>query len=334
VTGAIALCLVLVLAGCGSDPDRDTPTAAPSSGASQATAPKRTPPSTVTTTTVPPTTTTTVAPLPAPPPLAPLATTPMAGEAVWQADASSAVPGGYAIYTAQMRPADGFPAVGVARIDTKAARLVLYAGTAEPYGTWPQQGAIPASLQTFLLAAFNSGFKMYSYRTGWYDQGRDAVSLQTGAASLVIFADGTATVGEWGRDVALNPNVQAVRQNLTLLVDHGAPAASVSIISAWGATLGRVTYTWRSGIGVTRTGELVYVGGPSLDPASLARVLIAAGAVRAMELDINPEWVSFATYTHTGPAITSEGSLVPGTYYGPARYLQADSRDFFAVYSR
>ena len=329
--GAVALSvalLVLLLPGCGSDVDRPAafrPPAGPRPPAAAAT---------TTTTTVPPTTTTTVPPLPLPAPLAPLTKAPVAGEAAWQADAASAVPGGYAIYTALMRPADGFPPVGLARIDTKAERLVLYAGTSEPYGTWPQQGAIPAALQPFLLAAFNSGFKMYSYRTGWYDQGRDAVALHAGAASLVIFTDGSATVGEWGRDLSLNPNVQAVRQNLNLLVDGGAPTASASLISPWGATLGRVNYTWRSGLGVTRTGELVYAGGPSLDPLSLARVLIAAGAVRAMELDINPEWVSFATYAHTGPTITSEASLVPGMYYGPARYLQADSRDFFAVYSR
>ena len=54
---------------------------------------------------------------------------------------------------------------------------------------------------------------------------------------------------------------------------------------------------------MTAAGDLVYVGGPDLDPASLARLLIAAGAVRAMELDINPEWVSFATFAHAGGVV-------------------------------
>ena len=45
-----------------------------------------------------------------------------------------------------------------------------------------------------MLAAFNGGFKIYAYGTGWYAAGRTAVSLQAGAASLVIFANGKATV--------------------------------------------------------------------------------------------------------------------------------------------
>ena len=98
----------------------------------------------------------------------------------------------------------------------------------------------------------------------------------------------------------VGPDVVAVRQNLILLVDHGVAASSAGIPSDWGAVLGGGSYTWRSGVGVTVGGDLVYVGGPSLDPASLARLLIAAGAVRAMELDINPEWVSFATFVHAG----------------------------------
>jgi hypothetical protein len=153
-------------------------------------------------------------------------------------------------------------------------------------------------------------------------------------ASLVIFSDGTATVGAWGRDVTLSPAVEAVRQNLPLLVDGGRAAADVGVIGDWGATLGGVIATWRSGVGVTPAGDLVYAGGPSLDPAGLARVLIAAGAVRAMELDINPEWVSFATYTHQGPAITGGTNLSPGMYFSPSHYLESDSRDFFAVFSR
>jgi hypothetical protein len=189
-----------------------------------------------------------------------------------------------------------------------------------------------------LLAAFNSGFKIYSYSTGWYAAGRTAVTLQPGAASLVIFADGNATVADWGRDVAWGPNVVAVRQNLTLLVDHGAAAPAAANSYQWGAVLGGGTYTWRSGVGVTASGDLVYVGGPYLDSSSLARLLIAAGAVRAMELDINPEWVSFATFTHAGDlaggAVVSASNLLSGMYFTPFHYLQPFSRDFFAVLAR
>ncbi len=216
--------------------------------------------------------------------------------------------------------------------------MALYAGTSEPYGTWPHQGAIAVPQLVSLLAVFNSGFKIYSYDTGWYDRGRTAVPLRAGAASVVIFTNGTATVADWARDVNPGPTVAAVRQNLTLLVDHGAAAPTVGAPSQWGAVLGGGTNTWRSGLGVTAAGDLVYTGGPDLDPAGLARLLIAAGAIRAMELDINPEWVSFATFTHAGgiagTGITAGANLLAGMYFAPDHYLQPHSRDFFAVFAR
>ncbi|MBV9660259.1 MAG: hypothetical protein JO337_03795 [Acidimicrobiales bacterium] len=272
--------------------------------------------------------------LPVPAPIAPVATPALPGEGVWQPAPGSAETGGYAIYTTQLRPAPGFPPSAVAWIDSTAARVSLYAGSGEPSGTWPHQGYVATADQANLLAAFNGGFKIYSYNTGWYDDGRAAVALQPGYASFVVYTDGTATVGAWGLDVALSADVQSVRQNLQLLVDKGAPAATADAVGAWGATLGGVTNTWRSGVGVTADDDLVYVGGPYLSPALLARVLVAAGAIKAMELDINPQWVSFATYVHPAPDLTTGSNILSGMFYSPSHYLQPDARDFFAVFSR
>ena len=267
-----------------------------------------------------------------------MASPPLPGEGVWQPAAGGRLARGYAIYTTQLRAGVGYSPAGIAWIDSAATRMALYAGTGEPYGVWPQQGAVAITQLPTLLAAFNSGFKIYSYNTGWYDQGRAAMPLQVGAASLVIFANGTATVADWGRDVSLGPTVAAVRQNLTLLVDHGAAAANVTAPGQWGAVLGGGAATWRSGLGVTAAGDLVYAAGPYLDPGALARLLIAAGAVRAMELDINPQWVSFSTFAHAGgtagAGITTANNLLAGMYYQPGHYLQPYSRDFFAVFAR
>jgi hypothetical protein len=69
----------------------------------------------------------------------------------------------------------------------------------------------------------------------------------------------------------------------------------------------------------------------------LARLLVAAGSIRAMELDINPEWVSFSTFSHVGGV--AGGGLLTGTnllgamYFAPSHYLQPFSRDFFAVFA-
>jgi hypothetical protein len=101
--------------------------------------------------------------------------------------------------------------------------------------------------------------------------------------------------------------------------------------------LGGGAITWRSGIGVTAAGDLVYAGGPYLDPAALARLLVAARSVRAMELDINPEWVSFSMFAHAGgvagQGIVGGTNLLAGMYFQPGHYLQPFSRDFFAVFA-
>ena len=52
----------------------------------------------------------------------------------------------------------------------------------------------------------------------------------------------------------LAPNVVSVRQNLTLLVDRGRPAGNINAGADWGAVIGGVGNTWRSGGGSTGTG--------------------------------------------------------------------------------
>jgi hypothetical protein len=86
---------------------------------------------------------------------------------------------------------------------------------------------------------------------------------------------------------------------------------------------------WRSGVGVDANGGLIYAAGPDLSAVSLADVLVAAGAVRAMELDINAPWVSYYLY-RPEPA----QKLLPDMRHGPQRYLEPCERDFFAVFLR
>jgi hypothetical protein len=100
----------------------------------------------------------------------------------------------------------------------------------------------------------------------------------------------------------------------------------------WGATLGNAIRVWRSGIGVDRHGNLIYAAANDQTVGSLAHALIHAGAVRAMELDINSYWVSFITYS--APGALGASNLLSGMERPPQRYLTADDRDFFAVYER
>jgi hypothetical protein len=87
---------------------------------------------------------------------------------------------------------------------------------------------------------------------------------------------------------------------------------------------------WRSGVGIDRRGNLIYAAAPDQSVASLAQILRHAGAVRAMELDINTYWPSFITYRHPGAA--GAANLLPNMDRSPLRYLTPDDRDFFAVY--
>ncbi len=290
--------------------------------------------------------TSTTPPLPPPPPppvdARPLASDPLPGEGHWVPAGRPTVwapdgrPNGTVpvVYTTTLRPGSGSSPTGLALIDTKLTKTVLYAGTEEPSGSWPAQGAIDPSVRPELVAAFNSGFRLGTGSGGWYTDGRAALPLQDGYASLVVHADGSATVGVWGRDVTLTPDVVSVRQNLHLLVDGGAPA---NLGSSWGATLGGGSAVWRSAVGVDAAGDLIYAGGPGLDPAGLANVLVAAGCVRAMELDINPQWVSFSTYVAAplAPPDQVQGTpLLAGMNYGPTHWLEPSSRDFLAVFTR
>ena len=203
----------------------------------------------------------------------------------------------------------------------------------------PWGSQVPDTERNTLIAAFNSGFKMDSANGGVYFGGEEVRPLVQGAASLVIKTDGSAAVGVWGRDFTMTPDVASVRQNLALMIDNGQldPALDENDTSKWGATLGNKALVWRSGVGVDANGALIYAGGNSLSVLSLARTLQAAGAVRAMELDINTDWVSAYTYVNdpaTDPNAPVIGLKLGGDMArGGDRYLQLGERDFFAFFA-
>jgi hypothetical protein len=213
--------------------------------------------------------------------------------------------------------------------------FVLHPGFQDP-GTagMSQPSQVKDSQLPGLVATFNGGFKMKDAQGGYFDHGRTVGTLTAGAASFVVYKDGHATVGTWGTDVSLTPDVVFVRQNLRPLITGGvvAPSLDANVQSNWGATVGGGYAVWRSGIGVTATGDLVYAGGDALSVGSLADILRRAGAVTAMQLDINKAWVSFMSYSHSGSTVTPHKL---GSFQRPPdRYLGPTSRDFIAVYAR
>ncbi len=278
--------------------------------------------------------------LAAPAPIVPIASPAIAGEGAWS-PAGRLVGGVPAVYVTTLRPDPVHTSyvVGVAWMDTTLLKATLYSGSQIPGGgPFTHTAPVSASDATSLVAAFNAGFLMSSADGGYYTDGRTILPLRAGAASFVIDANGQATVGAWGSEVTMTPQVVAVRQNLDLIVDNGQPAPGLNAndTTKWGATLGDAVYVWRSGIGVTADGALVYVGGPGLNITDLANLLVRAGAVRAMELDINTDWVHLATYsptTPTGPATPANGTdLLPEMVGTPARYFTSWwARDFITM---
>jgi hypothetical protein len=223
-------------------------------------------------------------------------------------------------------------------IDVQALRVTLIPGLTEPGGTWAHPPFITAGERASTLAAFNGGFRFQDAKGGFYLNGRTAVKLRTGAASFVIYRNGAVNVGVWGTDVGMRPDVVAVLQNLVPMVYGGQVAASATYndTSVWGSTLGASVVVARSGIGVTADGALVYVAGPALTARTLAESLQRAGAVRAMTLDINPEWVTFNFFSHPNPAdptLVVPSKLYPKMQRSADRYLgpTRESRDFFTI---
>ena len=290
-------------------------------------------------TTRPATTTTTVPPGLPPPKPVPLVVHPsLAGEGKWQ-PTGPLVDGVPAMYVAQFRADDIYTSqiTSAVWIDTKLLRVELVPGSTEPGGTWAHPPFVTPAELAYLVAAFNGGFRFDDARGGIYLEGRWGVPAVQGAASLVIYKDGQVNIGDWGTDVAMSAAVAAVLQNVVLLVDNGqlAPSATYTDNAIWGYTLGGGYVVPRSGIGVTADGALVYVAGPALTARSLAESLQRAGAVRAMTLDINPEWVTFNFYSHVAghPREVSGTKLYPEMQRSADRYLPfvPEARDFFEV---
>jgi hypothetical protein len=258
-------------------------------------------------------------------------------EGVWQ-PTGRLVSGQPAVFTTYVRPDAVHTSyyTGLMWLDTKLLRAKYVVGLEQPGGgANPWNSQIPPEQRDTAIAAFNSGFKMDSANGGAYLDGQEIVPLRDGSASLIIKKDGSADVGVWGRDFTMSPDIEAVRQNLVLIVDNGQlnPGLNESDNSSFGATLGGNVYVWRSGVGVTADGALVYAGGPAMSITALARTLQAAGAVRAMEMDINTDWVSAFTYAPNAsvPGNPIEGvPLLSNMSHDGSQYLQQNSRDFFA----
>ncbi len=266
--------------------------------------------------------------------IAPLASQPLAGEGVWR-PYGDAVNGAAAMQVAYLRPDDvhGTVLAAVVRIDQSVTTFRLVPGSKEPgHGPWPGGNAVAVSDRPNLLAAFNSGFRIADSRGGFMEGGRTVAPLRPGAASLVIDSHDTLDVAAWSGPIAASAPV-AVRQNLDLIVDGGQLVGGLddNTGNRWGHTVGNKLFVWRSGVAIDAQGRVLYVASEGLSVRTLAALLQRAGAVRAMELDINHSWVSFNAFHHEASGSLTGTKLLEDMSKSATRYLHPDTRDFVAV---
>ena len=234
--------------------------------------------------------------------------------------------------------APGGARIFVLRFRKGATAFHLHVGSEDPPGAAAAVPAdarpaiSPAEWRVGVLGAFNGGFKEAAGAGGFVADGYRAPGLKAGVPTAVIDSSGQLTIGTWGVDepVAGHP-VIAARQNLSYLVVNSRPSPYVNDIAAWGVTLHGATAVARTGIGVNAAGDVLYAVGSPILPVALADALVAAGAVRAMELDINPFWPiagAYAAPTHTP---TPYKVLNPYSAHDPSIYSTGWLRDFFVV---
>jgi hypothetical protein len=235
-------------------------------------------------------------------------------------------------------PKRSFAFVTLVQMDMSKLQLHSVAGTVEPGGKAgkPGPGVIPRDIQDSgtLVAAFDGGFQ---YRDGQYGMivgDTTYLPLKNDLATLVGHADGRIEIVKY-EGQALGTDVVFVRQNCPMLIEHGVvEARNDANRQLWGRTITSDIYTWRTGIGITAKGNLVFAVGNALVPQTLADALSAAGAVDAMQLDINPNWVRFNVFDHYASGAYVSTPIMKGISDGSQSYLHGYKKDFFFVTKR
>lgn len=282
---------------------------------------------------------TTVAPMSLAP-MKPTISPAIPGEGVWTVQSMAPAPYNYLPLDAKafFRPDPSHPyaIVTLLQFDTRFMLLHMVAGTTEPGGPRGVRGpgVIPVTDQhgNALLAAFNGGFKYADGQYGLMVHGTVYVPPQPGAATIAVTKEGKILLGAWGVDPRLNSNnsdLLAWRQNASLLINKGTINPLTQDGAAWGGTILNSAYTWRSGLGLTANGTLIYAAGDSLTALTLGQALRTAGAVMAMQTDINPFWVRAFLYNHEPGKPFTITKLNPLMQGSGREYLDGTERDFF-----
>ncbi|HET8566405.1 MAG TPA: phosphodiester glycosidase family protein [Solirubrobacterales bacterium] len=270
-----------------------------------------------------------------PPNIKPLIRPALPGEGVWKkAGAGAGARPPVLLTTVRSDPEYPQFVAGIAWIDSARTKLEYVPGLDEPPEPLPHRGPgeVPTNSRRRVVATFNGGFPLETSNAGLIYRGKLVEAMVNGIATVVEYRDGRVDVVRWHQGAGAPPNVWFAKQNLPPIVYEGKLNPNLSDGPEWGETVNNATRVWRSGLGVDSRGNLIYAAANYQTVESLAKILKRAGAVRALELDINEDWTSFISYRE--PGARSPSNLLPEMFRSPERYLTPDERDFFAVYLR
>lgn len=267
-----------------------------------------------------------------PPRVTPIVHPALPGEGVWKpaaAGAGSEPP--VLLTTFRSDPAYPQFVAGVAWIDSARTELEYVPGLAEPPEPLAYRGSgeVPPSERKRLVATFNGGFPLETSNAGLIYRGHVKETMVNGIATIVAYRNGKVNIVRWHQGPGAPAGVWFAKQNLPPIIYEGRLDPNLSDGPEWGETVNNAVRVWRSGLGIDRHGNLLYAAANYQTVESLAKILQRAGAVRALELDINEDWTSFITYRH--PGALEPSNLLPEMFRSPERYLVPDERDFFSV---
>ena len=95
-------------------------------------------------------------------------------------------------------------------------------------GPWPDTAPVQPHAARGLVAAFNAGFLMSDANGGYYTDHKMVRPLRVGAASFVVYRNGTSNVIAWGPHDRVTPEIVSVRQGLDLLVNNSEPVPGLA----------------------------------------------------------------------------------------------------------
>jgi hypothetical protein len=258
------------------------------------------------------------------------------GEGFWY-PTKIVVNGATAVYIARVRPDKIHSSVysAIAWFDPHLLAFQQIPGTQLPEGNFDHgNGRVPAKLRGFYMAGFADGYKMDQSQGGYINKGIVVKPMVDGKATLLTYPNGNIDVIKWDK---AHPAVgfSTARQNLDLMVENGKSSVLNEDQAKWGqvwyGTGSGHNYVWRSGIGIRADGTVVYVQSAALSAGTLADLLVRAGAVRGMALDMNEAFANGDLY---GPYRPRNLAINPENKNATNKFWKRSTRDFVAVFAK